>query len=116
MQDLCLDLSKQLCILGFWGLPRVWGQKSGEIPAKMGSPGSGPPACLTSSDGWALHQEQSWGFWGAGMGVRKIAPGTSIWQEKWRVFTPDNAPSGIASLLPDQIKNGPLEMRTELHI
>eukprot|EP00983_Pelagomonas_calceolata_P122293 1160894-Pelagomonas_calceolata.AAC.3 len=69
-QDLCLDLSKQLCILSLCrGLPRVWGQKSGKIPAKMGSPGSRLPACLTSSDGWALHQEHILGGpgdWGGG--------------------------------------------------
>eukprot|EP00983_Pelagomonas_calceolata_P042857 1138678-Pelagomonas_calceolata.AAC.17 len=57
-QDLCLDLSKQLCILSFCrGLPRVWGQRSGKIPATMGSSGCSPPAYLTSSNGWALHQE-----------------------------------------------------------
>eukprot|EP00983_Pelagomonas_calceolata_P112075 1159846-Pelagomonas_calceolata.AAC.20 len=27
------------------------GQKSGAIPAKLGPPGSHPPACLSSSDG-----------------------------------------------------------------
>eukprot|EP00983_Pelagomonas_calceolata_P106078 1159197-Pelagomonas_calceolata.AAC.3 len=31
------------------------------MPAKMGSSGGCHPACLTSSDGWALHQEQCLG-------------------------------------------------------
>eukprot|EP00983_Pelagomonas_calceolata_P095489 1158014-Pelagomonas_calceolata.AAC.4 len=55
------------------GLPRVWGQKSGRIPAKMGSPGSSPPACLTNSDGWALYQEHILGGPGGSSGVQKIA-------------------------------------------
>eukprot|EP00967_Tisochrysis_lutea_P095418 scaffold139115_cov17-Tisochrysis_lutea.AAC.1 len=38
----------------------------------MGSPGSHPPACLTSRDGWALYQEHiSGGLWGWS-GVQKI--------------------------------------------
>eukprot|EP00983_Pelagomonas_calceolata_P109038 1159516-Pelagomonas_calceolata.AAC.21 len=70
MQDLCLNLSAQLCMLSFCrGLPRVWGWESGKIPAKMGSSGSCPPARLTSTDGWALHQEHILGGpggWGGG--------------------------------------------------
>eukprot|EP00200_Dunaliella_tertiolecta_P014494 CAMPEP_0202392902 /NCGR_PEP_ID=MMETSP1127-20130417/92625_1 /ASSEMBLY_ACC=CAM_ASM_000462 /TAXON_ID=3047 /ORGANISM="Dunaliella tertiolecta, Strain CCMP1320" /LENGTH=168 /DNA_ID=CAMNT_0048995449 /DNA_START=177 /DNA_END=683 /DNA_ORIENTATION=+ len=83
MQDLCLDALEQLSILSLCqGVPAAWGQrkgqKAGKMPTKMGSSGSCLPACLTSSDGWALHQEQSWGFWGAGMGVRKIAPAACL--------------------------------------
>eukprot|EP00983_Pelagomonas_calceolata_P077562 1153920-Pelagomonas_calceolata.AAC.1 len=70
MQDLCLDLSKQLCILSLCrGVRRVWGQISSKIPARMGSPGGRPPAYLTSSNDCALYQEHILGGpggWGGG--------------------------------------------------
>eukprot|EP00983_Pelagomonas_calceolata_P066512 1149075-Pelagomonas_calceolata.AAC.3 len=70
MQDLCLDLSEQNCILSLCqGLPRVWSQKSGKMSVKMGSSGSCPPACLTSSNRFALLQEhilRGPGAWGGG--------------------------------------------------
>eukprot|EP00983_Pelagomonas_calceolata_P077930 1154070-Pelagomonas_calceolata.AAC.2 len=84
MQDLCLDLSEQPCTLSLcrW-VPRVWDQKSGKMQAKVGSPGSYPPACLTSSDGWALYQEHVLGGpWGWGR-VEKIA---QFWQGKAEIY------------------------------
>eukprot|EP00983_Pelagomonas_calceolata_P106724 1159265-Pelagomonas_calceolata.AAC.3 len=50
------------------------------MSAKVGSPGSCPPACLTSSYGLALHLEHIFGggVQGAGEQVQKIAPGTPI--------------------------------------
>eukprot|EP00983_Pelagomonas_calceolata_P016404 517877-Pelagomonas_calceolata.AAC.3 len=63
-----------------WGMPRVWGQKAGWIPAEMGSSGGRPLACLTHSDGWALHQEQVLVVlrgWGGGLENRQILAGKS---------------------------------------
>eukprot|EP00983_Pelagomonas_calceolata_P124747 1161138-Pelagomonas_calceolata.AAC.3 len=59
------------------GMPGVWGQKSGKMHAKVGSPGSRPLACLTSSDGWALHLEHILGGpegWGKGSKHRSSNP------------------------------------------
>eukprot|EP00983_Pelagomonas_calceolata_P012838 410414-Pelagomonas_calceolata.AAC.2 len=39
MRDLCLNPLEQPLLSMCWGVPRVWGQKSGKITAKMGSPG-----------------------------------------------------------------------------
>eukprot|EP00983_Pelagomonas_calceolata_P003595 117124-Pelagomonas_calceolata.AAC.1 len=51
----------------------------------MGSPGSHPLDCLTSSDGWALDQEHILGVPGGWAGVQKSLPGPRFWLGKWRV-------------------------------
>eukprot|EP00983_Pelagomonas_calceolata_P037029 1136158-Pelagomonas_calceolata.AAC.1 len=57
--DLCLNPLEQICIpVCAGGCPEVWGQEVGKLPAKSGSSGSCLPACLTSSNDWALHQER----------------------------------------------------------
>eukprot|EP00983_Pelagomonas_calceolata_P093200 1157751-Pelagomonas_calceolata.AAC.3 len=51
------------------GVPRVWGQKPGKIPAKMGSPGSCPPGLPDQQRWLALVQEHNLrgpGGWGRG--------------------------------------------------
>eukprot|EP00967_Tisochrysis_lutea_P033418 scaffold39766_cov17-Tisochrysis_lutea.AAC.1 len=81
MQDLHLDSLEQLCTLSLCrGGSRVWGQKSDKIPAKMRSPGSCPPACLTSSDVRATYKEHILGGpggWGGGTENRPILAGNS---------------------------------------
>eukprot|EP00983_Pelagomonas_calceolata_P126036 1161265-Pelagomonas_calceolata.AAC.6 len=58
VQDLCLDPPGQPCTPCLCrGVPRVWGQKAGKMLAQTSSSGSCPPACLISSNNWALHQE-----------------------------------------------------------
>ena len=58
--------------------PKVWGQGTGKIPAKMGSSENTPLACLTSSNGQALHQEHNLGGpggWGGDPEFRPILAG-----------------------------------------
>eukprot|EP00983_Pelagomonas_calceolata_P032434 1017407-Pelagomonas_calceolata.AAC.1 len=52
----------------------------------MGSPGGRPPACLTSSDGWALDQEHILGGpggWGWGGGPENRSPNLNFGRDKW---------------------------------
>eukprot|EP00983_Pelagomonas_calceolata_P067570 1149519-Pelagomonas_calceolata.AAC.3 len=66
--------SEQPCILNLCrGVAKVWGQKSGKMPAEVGSPGSCPLACTTSSDGWALYQEISLGHRVRHLGRRPLS-------------------------------------------
>eukprot|EP00983_Pelagomonas_calceolata_P097792 1158280-Pelagomonas_calceolata.AAC.7 len=80
--DLQLNLSEQLCFLNSCqGSPRGGGPESrqsacGKMSAKMGSARSCPPACLISSNGWALHQGHVLGGWGGGPGHHPNVAGT----------------------------------------
>eukprot|EP00983_Pelagomonas_calceolata_P005643 185187-Pelagomonas_calceolata.AAC.1 len=60
------------------GGPGYGARKQAKMPAKMESSESCLPACLSSSNGWAIHQEHSLRVRGAGMGDPEIAPRTSI--------------------------------------
>ena len=102
MQDLKLDLTEQRCILSLCrGVPRVWGQDASQIPAKMGSSESALPAFLTSSDGWALHQEHNAGGpggWDGGPENRPILAhfGREMTNQHHRATT---APSRVVKVL-----------------
>eukprot|EP00983_Pelagomonas_calceolata_P014780 469453-Pelagomonas_calceolata.AAC.1 len=61
------------------GCTQVVGPESRQSPCQDGSSEPCPPACLTSSDGWALHREHNFrgpGGWG---GVPNCA---QFWQGK----------------------------------
>eukprot|EP00983_Pelagomonas_calceolata_P000461 15659-Pelagomonas_calceolata.AAC.1 len=74
----------------------------------MESPGGHPPACLASSDGWALHQEHILGCPGGwGGGPENCSPDLDFFlagKMASKHSRATNAAFGVATLFPGQIK------------